>query len=275
MADFDLSIDEKRVYADKSGKQTVYVAAGVGVVTVDVSDDLVGGFRIDRRCTARDAAGSPGEVAVATDEDVLLVQGGDYHELDFGPATAVGFHRNRVVAADDAGRVARFDESGWADLGAVGAVRALDGSLVAAEDGVYRIGDDGLSHVGLDGVNDVSDPAGRLGGDSGTPLAATDSGLYALGNGWMDALDGAFSAVASMPDGRAHAVGPDGVVARDAESGTWEAAPIPLDETVVALAHDARAAYAVTDAGSFCVRLTGGDWRTQVLGLDTVGVAVR
>ncbi|ELK49809.1 hypothetical protein D320_18192, partial [Haloferax sp. BAB-2207] len=74
MADFDLSIDEKRVYADKSGKQTAYVAAGVGVVTVDVSDDLVGGFRIDRRCTALDAAGSPGEVVVATDEDVLLVQ---------------------------------------------------------------------------------------------------------------------------------------------------------------------------------------------------------
>ncbi|KAB1197495.1 MULTISPECIES: hypothetical protein [Haloferax] len=273
MADFDLSIDEKRVYADKSGKQTVYVAAEMGVVSVDVSDDLVGGFRIDHRCTPRDIAGSPGEVAVATDEDVLLVQNEAYHELDFGPATAVGFHRNRVVAGDESGRIARFDEDGWEEVGTVEEVRALDGNLVAAADGVYRLSDDGLTNVGLDDVHDVSDPAGRLGGAEGTPLAAAESGLYALGNGWMDALDGNTSVVESMPDGRAHAVGPDGLVSL--EDGEWVADPIPMDETVVGVAHDARAAYAVTDAGTFCVRTTESDWRTQVLGLDAVGVAVR
>jgi hypothetical protein len=272
MADFDLSIDEKRVYAEKSGKQTVYVAADMGVVTVDVSNDLVGGFRIDHRCEPRDVAGSPGEVAVATADDVLLVQGEEYHGLDFGPATTVGFHRNRVVAADESGRVARFDEDGWTDLGNVEDVRALDGGLVAAADGVYRIGDGDLTHVGLDDVHDVSDPAGRLGSTEGTPLAATESGLYWLGNGWMDALDGTTTAVASMPDGRAHAVGPAGVVSL--EDGEWVADPIPMDETVVALAHDARATYAVTDAGTLCVRTTESGWRTQVLGLDAVGVAV-
>ncbi|KTG29497.1 HVO_0234 family beta-propeller protein [Haloferax profundi] len=273
MADFDLSIDEKRVYADKSGKQTVYVAAEMGVVSVDVSDDLVGGFRIDHRCEPRDVAGSPGEVAVATADDVLLVQDDEYHELDFGPATTVGFHQNRVVAAAESGRVAYFDEDGWTDLGTVDDVRALDGSLVAAADGVYRIGDDGLTHVGLDDAHDVSDPAGRLGGAEGTPLAATESGLYTLGNGWMDTLEGKTTVVASMPDGRAHAVGPDGVVSL--EDGEWVADPIPMDETVVGLAHDARATYAVTDAGTLCVQMTGSDWRTQVLGLDALGVAVR
>ncbi|WP_411965130.1 hypothetical protein [Haloferax sp. YSMS24] len=273
MADFDLSIDEKRVYADKSGKQTVYVAAEMGVVSVDVSDDLVGGFRIDHRCSPRDIVGSPGEVAVATDEDVLLVHDDAYHELDFGPATTVGFHRNRVVAADESGRIARYGEDGWEELGTVEDVRALDGSLVAAADGVYRIGDSGLTHVGLDDVNDVSDPAGRLGSDDGTLFAATDSGLYWLGNGWMDALEGTTTVVASMPDGRAHAVGPDGLVSLEAEE--WVADPIPMDETVVGVAHDARAAYAVTDAGTFCVRTVKDDWRTQVLGLDAVGVAVR
>jgi hypothetical protein len=273
MADFDLSIDEKRVYADKSGKQTVYVAADVGVVSVDVSDDLVGGFRIDHSCTPRDIAGSPGEVVVATDEDVLLVQDEAYHQLGFGPAAVVGFHRNRVVAADETGKIACYGKDGWTDLGSVEGVRALDGSLVAAADGVYRIGDGGLTHVGLDDVHDVSDPAGRLGGAEGTPLAATESGLYTLGNGWMDALDGKTTVVASMPDGRAHAVGSDGPVSL--EDGAWVADPIPMDEIVVAVAHDARAAYAITDAGTLCVRTTESDWRTQVLGLDAVGVAVR
>ena len=273
MADFDLSIDEKRVYADKSGKQTVYVAAEMGVVSVDVSDDLVGGFRIDHRCSPRDIAGSPGEVAVATDDDVLLVQDDAYHELGFGAATAVGFHQNRVVAADESGRIARYGEDGWAELGTVEDVRALDGSLVAAADGVYRISNGGLTHVGLDDAYDVSDPAGRLKSDAGTPLAATGSGLYVLGNGWMDALDGRTTVVASMPDGRAHAVGPDGLVALEADE--WVADPIPMDETVVGVAHDAKATYAVTDAGTFCVRTEGSDWRTQVLGLDAVGVAVR
>ncbi|MFC7204858.1 hypothetical protein ACFQJC_15180 [Haloferax namakaokahaiae] len=272
MADFDLSIDEKRVYAEKSGKTTVYVAANMGVVTVDVSDDLVGGFRIDHRCDPRDIAGSPGEIAVATDEDVLLVRD-DYHELDFGPAVAVGFHRNRVVAADESGRIARFAEDGWTDIGAVEDVRALDGSLVAAADGVYRIVGDELSAVGLDDVRDVSDPAGRLGSDEGTPLAATGSALYALGNGWMETLDSETSVVESMPDGRADAVTPGGIVTLDGE--TWLSNRTPVEESVVGLAHDARTTYAVTDVGTLCLQTTGSEWRTQVLGLDATGIAVR
>ncbi|KAB1186927.1 MULTISPECIES: hypothetical protein [Haloferax] len=273
MADFDLSIDEKRVYAEKSGKQTVYVASDMGVVTVDVSADLVGGFRIDHRCTPRDIAGSPGEVAIATADDVLLVQDGEYHELGFGPATTVGFHQNRVVAADESGRIARYGEDGWEEVGSAEEVRAIDGSLVAAADGVYRIGDGGLTHVGLDDASDVSDPAGRLGGAEGALLAATASGLYTLGNGWMDALDGETTVVESMPDGRAHAVGPDGVVSL--EDDEWIPDPIPMDEAVVGVAHDAQATYAVTDVGTLCVQATEGDWRTQVLGLDAVGVAVQ
>ncbi|ELZ76030.1 hypothetical protein C455_15433 [Haloferax larsenii JCM 13917] len=273
MADFDLSIDEKRVYADQSGKKTAYVAASVGVVSVDVSDDLVGGFRIDHQCDPRDIAGSPGEVAIATAEDVLLLQNDDYHELDFGPATTVGFHQNRVVAADETGRIARFDDEGWTDIGTAEGVQTIDGSLVAADDGVYRITDGELTHVGLPDVADISDPAGRLGGAEGTAYAAAESGLYRLGNGWMSEFEDPTNVVASMPDGRAHAAGSAGVVSL--EDGAWVADPIPLDETVIGVAHDAGTTYAVTDAGSLCLRTTESDWRTQVLGLDTVGIAVR
>ncbi|MFC6726919.1 hypothetical protein ACFQE1_21580, partial [Halobium palmae] len=61
------TIDEKRVYDDKAGKTQAVVATETGVVVVDVSDDLVGGFALAHRCTARDVAVHGGRIAVATD----------------------------------------------------------------------------------------------------------------------------------------------------------------------------------------------------------------
>ena len=66
MSDDDSSLDEKRVYADREGATTAFVAAGAGIARVEVSADIVGEFALQRRCTARDVAASAGRLAVAT-----------------------------------------------------------------------------------------------------------------------------------------------------------------------------------------------------------------
>ncbi|KTG08101.1 hypothetical protein AUR64_00545 [Haloprofundus marisrubri] len=269
------TIDEKRVYADKTGKAELFVAAALGVVVVDVSDDRIGGFGIDHRCTALDVASAAGHIAVATDERVLLDrgEGEGFENAGFGSAVAVGFDGDDLLAADESGRVARraidaadTDENSdaWTTLGEVDHPRAIDGSLVAAADGVHRVDGDALSHVGLDDARDVS--------ASGVPLAATGSGLYALGNGWMDVLSGSFRVVAS--DGRrAHAVG-DGRVYARTDDDEWETLDVPVDEPLVGVVHGP-ATYAVTEAGTLLMD-AGDGWRSQTLGLDGIaGVGVR
>jgi hypothetical protein len=265
------TIDEKRVYTDTSGTETAFVATSVGVVAVSVSDDLVGGFGLARTCHARDVASAGGRLAVATDEDVLVADltaatdVGDvaFEETGFGPAVAVTLDGGDVLAADEGGRVARLGAA-WTALGDVDAVRALDGRLVATEGGVHRVVDGGLDHAGLEDVRDVA---------AAGPFAATGDGLYRLGNGWMDVLDGAFDIVAASPDGRAHAVGGETLYGTD--GGEWAAAALPVEERVAAVTHGADATYAVTDAGTFLVGLAGGEWRHRVLGLrDVRGVAV-
>lgn len=284
------TIDEKRVYTDNTDTETVFVATSAGVVAVSVSDDLVGGFGIAHRGEARDVAAGGGTLAVATDEDVFradltaaegeaadagadgseaeVADALDFEAAGFGPAAAVGFDGESLVAGDDDGRVARFDgtrggSDAWTDLGRVGAVRAVDGPLVAAADGVHRIEEDGLSHVGLDDARDVA---------GSEPLAATGTGLYRLGNGWMDVLEGEFDA-ASARDGRAHAAGGGDLYARG-DDGEWSPEPVPVAEDVAAVAHGSAATYAVTDAGTFLVRLPDAEWRHQILGLRGVAAAV-
>ncbi|MFD1633445.1 hypothetical protein ACFSBJ_06810, partial [Haloplanus ruber] len=84
----DLTIDEKRVYADRTGATEVLVAAEQGLVVASLSADLVGEFGLDHRATVRDVAATGDRRVVATDEDVLV---GSYDPTDFGPAVAVGF----------------------------------------------------------------------------------------------------------------------------------------------------------------------------------------
>ncbi|WP_240334754.1 hypothetical protein [Halorussus sp. MSC15.2] len=248
-------------------------------------------------------AGADGRLAVATDEDVLVGVFGDgdadesestgdaesesqseadadpeperFHGLGVGPAAAVGFvgDGGLLVASDD-GTVLRGGEGDWTELGELADVRAIDGEFVAAASGVYRATGDELRHVGLEDARDVAGGA--------VPLAATGEGLYRLGNGWLDELDGEFRAVSAAaeprtedagtetggtgPLGWAHAAGENGLFAR--ENGEWAEAALPVEERVVAVDHG-EGAYAVTANGTFLLSV-GDGWRHQILGLRGV-----
>ncbi len=265
------SIDEKRVYSDKTGKEEVLVATDAGVVAVDVSDDLVGRFGIEHRCNALDVAstregnGEGGLIAVATDEDVLVSRGDEFEETDFGPAAAVSFHGGSLIAAAADGRVSRRTDGYWTDLGWVDAIRAVDGPMLAAADGVYRVEDESVAHVGLDDARDVA--------SAGIPFAATGSGIYRLGNGWIDELEGEFRVVASDGVDRTHAVSGTEVYARD--DGEWGRVDAPTEELIVDMDYGTHSTFAITEAGTFLVTV-GDGWRQQLLGLRGVaGLAVR
>jgi hypothetical protein len=253
--DHDLTIDEKRVYADRTGADEVLIAAEQGVVAVSLSDDRVGEFGLDHRAAVRDVAAAGDRRAVATDADVLV---GDYDPTDFGPAVAVGFDGDALLAAGPDGRIARLDD-GWTTLGDVGTPRAVDGGMIAAESGVHQVVGDDLRHVGLDGVHDVH---GR-----GMPLAATDGGLYRLGNGWMVERDGSFGVVsADAADDRAHAAGDGGLFAREAV-GEW--VPVDAPTVPVDVGYTDAATVAVTETGTLLAD-AGDGWRTRELGVTGV-----
>ena len=257
MSDEDISLDEKRVYADKAGTTTAFVATGAGVARVEVSDDIVGEFALEHRGAATDIAASDGRLAVATPADVLVSDGGAFAETGFGPATAVGF-RDGLVAGGD-GRIARRGDGEWTTLGRVDGVRAVDGDMVAADSGVHRL--DG-THVGLEAANDVSTAA--------DPLAATDDGLYYLANGWMAALDEPFQVVAGRADGRAHAATAETetLYGRSAGGDEWTPVELPVGGRVADVAYG-DATYAVTRDGTFLAD-AGDGWRHRSLGLPDV-----
>lgn len=251
---------EKRVFDDRVGDETLFVAADAGVVSVAVSGDRVGGFSLLEPCAPADLAAGGGRVAVATDSDVLVGDADGVAAASFGRAVAVGFDGGRPVAADPDGRLGRLTGEEWTDLGrTASAVRAIDAPLIAAADGVYRL--PGLDFAGLDDVRDVA---------AAGPLAATGGGLYALGNGWMAAIDGAFE-VAAADGTRAHAASASALFER-ADDG-WRAADLPVDEPVADVAYG-RAAYAVTAEGTVLAD-DGEGWRATTLGVDgVVGCAV-
>ena len=246
----DITLDEKRVYGDKSGATAVLVATDLGLVAASVSGDMVGEFGIERRGSVAVVAADD-RVAVAAEEDVLV---GD-EETGFGPAVAVGVDGRTVLAADADGRVGRYDGA-WETVGEVGDPKRFDGNLLAA-DGVYRVGDD-CTYSGLDDVTDVA---------SAVPLAATHDAVYRLGNGWMDEREGDFSVVAS--DGiRTHGVCDGDLVARPAP-GEWVRDEIPTDDEVVDVAYTPDAVVAVTATGTMLVE-GGAGWRPHELGVRGV-----
>ena len=244
------------------------------------------------RCRAHDVATAGPYVAVATDEDVLVYDrqaeasnrgeadtgaGSGFEPTGFGPATAVGVQEGALLAGDTDGRVSRRDltgagaadgdtpaGTGWTDLGTVGGVRAVDGDFVAAADGVHQVGESGLRPVGLDDARDVDSE----------PLVAAESGVYKLGNGWMDVTPGPATAVDAAGD-RGLAVCDGDLYARrpDGKSWTPTASPFDAGATVVAVTHGTAAAYAVTDAGRFAVRVPGEEWRDRSLGVREVTAA--
>ncbi|WP_222915698.1 hypothetical protein [Natrinema sp. SYSU A 869] len=286
------SIEEKRVYGDREGAITAYVASRIGVVRVSVAGDTVGEFGLCERCNARDVAATRGAVAIATDGDVRVLaleegvgietsdDGTDAAATDetfvgtgFGPAVAVGYDDGDLIAADSDGRVARraagTDEWSTLEEEIVATVRAIDGDLVGTDSGVYRVHESGLDHAGLTDVRDVS--------AAGVPLAATADGLYKLGNGWMEILTGSFDTVAADPRSepgrlsRAHAVAND-VLYEYAADDEWAKSDRSSDAIVGFGYGDT--VYAVTDHGTF-LSASEGEWRTRMLGVNEVtGIAV-
>jgi len=265
-AEKDITLEEKRVYAATSGRSEAFVACGVGLARVAVSDGLVGEFGLAWRGDARDVAAREGRLAVATGGDVLLASGAadedpSFEPTGFGPATAVGVHEGVVAAGD--GRVARLDGDGWTALCELEGVRAVDGDLLAAASGVHRL--DG-THVGLRSARDVA--------SAGLPIAATDDGLYYLGNGWMDAHDGDFRTVAADGE-RAHAATDDALYERRGAPDDWAAVDLPVEGRVVDVAR-AETTYAVTGDGTLLAYDPAEDaWRDRPLGLgDARAIAV-
>lgn len=264
---------EKRVFGDRAGASTVLVGATPGLVRVSVSDARVGGFGVVEDCAPADLAvatepspASGFRLAVATDGDVLLGEPGKLDDLEpagFGQAVAVTIHDGRPLAAGPEGRLAAYDD-GWTAVGELpGPATALDGDLIGTAEGVLRIVDDELRPAGLADVTDVGRAAGM-------PLVATGAGLYELGNGWLDVLDGAFSHVAGGSDGRAHAMS-EGRCYRRTDSA-WSPITLPVDEAVVAAAYGPRT-YLLTDGGGLLIE-NGDGWSHHSLGLGAVTAAV-
>jgi len=319
-AEDDISIEEKRVYAGNAGRTDAYVATETGIVRVAFSADKVGAFDMVTRDPARDAAVLPREAApsllgVASPDGLRVSPVGD--EIDpvgvtDEPAVAIGVDGGTIgdgaSAGGDAFYVATADgsvdrvavettaDTDAADdgslpaftvtstrIGEVAEPRAVDGPLVAAADGVHRITADSaadsgwsLASVGLDDAHDVA--------CAGMPLAATATGLYWLGNGWMTARAGDASAVAADGDGHATAVVDGDLLVRDDRNDSdtgdgwgpdaWRESELPVDEVAVALGYGPGVAVAVTAAGTLCVD-AGDGWRHQVIGVrDVTGVAL-
>lgn len=252
MSDEDTSLTEKRVYAGGDGAAVVYAASAAGLVRISVSDDIVGEFTLDRRGEATDVASADGRLAVATPEDVLVGADGGFERTEFGPATAVAYHEGLI--ASDGDRIARYN-AGWKPLSTPGGVRAIDGGMTATESGIYTV--EG-THVGLDDARDVS--------TAGTPLAATDGGLYYLANGWMRATDGAFRIVASDGD-RAYAATGELLYERS-ESGEWTPVDLPVAGPVVDVV-SGDGVYAITEDGVFLAN-AGDGWRHRSIGVTGV-----
>jgi len=295
------SVRETRVYVDQSETVEAYVAADLGVAVARVSRDKVGEFSLVERCTARDVDTTARGIAAATTDDVLLGDDDGFEPTGFGPAVAVASYDEGVLAAGADGRLAHYDGDDWTTLGSVdGAVRAIDGDLVAAADGVHRVTDDGVSAVGLDDVRDVA--------VAGVPLAAAPDGLYRLGAGWMLAQNGDFRVAASDPVtadagalGRAHAATPDalyeyddgqagdGTEAGDVEADEaggeetggggdgdddWRVRDIPLDSPVADVGYATDGSIVLTEDGALAVD-AGEGFRHRSLGLrDASALAV-
>lgn len=264
---------EKRVFAGRSGATDLVIATASGVAVVSISGGRVGEYGLAKRCSPSDVAvpaatgnGPAYRLAVATDADVLLAGAATVAALEpsgFGPATAVSSLDGRPIAGAAGGHIGVHDGTGWTTVGTLSAPpTALDGDLVGTEDGVYRLVDGSLEAAGLTGVTDVTHAAG-------VPLAATDDGLYALGNGWLDVLPGRFRIVAGAPDGRAHAATASACFERT-DTG-WQPVDLPVDGPVGAVAYGV-GTYVITTDGDVVVEGPDG-WETQALGLEGVAAA--
>jgi hypothetical protein len=270
-SDEDIALSEKRMYGARREATRAYVAAEMGVAYVEASDDQIGRFGMAIKRNATDIAGAEGQLAVGTDEDVLVGVEGEFEPAGFGPATAVGVG-DGILAASPDGRIARLHDGTWQTVGTVEGVRALAGNWIAADSGVHQITPDGLSHEGLDDVRAVT-RNGRY--------AATSDGLFVGPDEWTQVHRGDASQVTAEVDTgdqtpRAHAVC-DGELLEH-QSGGWADAAAPTDG-IVDVAYD-EGTFCVTAAGEILLDpVTAKDgepaWRSRGLGLrGVVGLAI-
>ena len=303
-AEDDISIEEKRVYAGSAGRTDAYLAADVGVVRVAISGDKVGPYELVARDAARDVAvlgrpDAPDLIAVATDHTLAVASAADdptFDPVGLGASVAVGVSDGGFLAADATDELHRVNVraapepagSPTTDTTRIGSVddpRRIDGPLVAAADGVHRVTGTAagaaptVETAGLANARDVS--------GAGVPLAATASGLYWLGNGWMPAAERPATAVAADGNGHAMAVvdgtlrvhpggagvsgSPAGTVAETRwDADAWTETALPVDERPVALGYGPGLSAVVTAAGTVCVN-AGDGWRHQALGIGEIG----
>jgi hypothetical protein len=273
------TIDEKRVYSDRRGARTAYVASAIGLARVSISRAVVGEFGLLHRGEIRDVATGPETLVVATDDVVHVASGENVHtaerggqilakdgdETDFRGATAVGVDGDgRPLAASRDGRLARYTD-GWKTLGTVpAAVRAFGQDAVACADGIRSLSS--LDRPTLDDVRDVDDPG---------PVVATADGVYECGetgdddgtdadeSRWRRKRNGATDRVATAGD-RLAAVA-DGTLLLK-EGTNWER---PLREEPIRDVVAAQRFYAVTDDGQMFIEDESG-WRSRSIGLQDV-----
>ena len=282
------TLTEKRVFGSKHGTTELFVASETGLVGVTVSADQLGEFGLTIRGeTTAVAAGEDGVLAgtkngvryspTANDDSTAQSRaferiGTDFDEpvvdLTWRPNGPIAVTATQVWVPDEwppaAGAAADADVS-WTPVGECAEIRAVSGSLVAASDGVYQLTDGRLDHVGLTAVSDIA--------AHGTPLAATDEGLFSLGNGWQQIAPGAFRRVGSDGHGHAHAVG-DSIIYRGGSADDWVGDELPVDSPVVDVGYGGGVVAAVTENGTLCLSV-GDGWRQQLLGVRGIeGIAV-
>ncbi|PSP72226.1 hypothetical protein BRC86_12820 [Halobacteriales archaeon QS_3_64_16] len=269
------SLDEKRVHDPNTEPERAVVASDTGTALCSIAGGRLGSASLVHRAVAADAATDGERIVLASEEAVLELDGGVIEELGYGPASAVSIDdRGRVLAAGEGG-LARLEDGEWHSIrpvgpnGPAGEIRAIEGDLLASTAGVYRITSGELRYSGLGAARDVT--------SVGTPRAATDTGLYALGNGWLEEHNGEFSMIGADPEpsspgalGRAHAAGLGGLY-EHVEAG-WQRRAVPTEERVVDVAYG-ETTYAVTEDGTLLIADDGKGnerWRTHPLGLQGV-----
>lgn len=259
---------DDRIFDDEGPAATAFVATDAGAVAVALVGDRIDTFELASRGETVDVARVGDRIALAG-EDVRLGDADGFESTDFGPATAVG--GRPLLAASPGGAIGQWDDNEWTAIGDLDAtVRAIDGDLLATDAGVYRLTGDDLVEAGLADVRDVA--------TAGVPHAASSSGLYRLGAGWMREREGAFDVVAvDAADASLARIG-RAVAATETTlyehvDGEWRAESLPVDEPVADVAFGA-VPVAVTRGGTVLTRGEEG-WRARSLGVDRAyGLAV-
>lgn len=285
------TLTEKRVFGSKHGTTEVFVASETGLLGVTVSADKIGEFGLAIRGeTTAVAAGNEGILAgtaqgiqysptadsesTAQSRDFVDVGtdfGDQIVDLTWGPAGPVAVTATQVWVPTDwppATGAAVDPDVAWEPVGGdePNEIRAVSGSLVAANDGIYQLTDGGLDHVGLTAARDVA--------AHGTPLAATDDGLFSLANGWQLVASGAFRRVGSDGHGHAHALGESVIKPSTAGIDEWVDDELPVDSSAVDVDYGGGVVAAITENGTLCLSV-GDGWRQQLLGVQgATGVAV-